>query len=213
VIRLLIVCRPRFYREGLARFFADVPGISVAATAARLEEVLLLFRTSEIDVVLLDLIDGEWSSTVRGARAAAPARVVVMGLSEVEQEVITCAENGIAGYVTRESSLEDVVAAIEAASRDELICTPHLAGSLLRHIGLLAAEQGRGGLDQKLTLREFEIVRLIARGLSNKQIARELHIELPTVKNHVHHILGKLGVHGRNEVAALLRVGALGTGN
>lgn len=213
MIRLVIVCRPRFYREGLARFLTGVEGISVAATAARLSDLLLLIRAGEVDVVLLDVIDGEWSSTVRGARAAAPARVVVMGLSELEQEVIVCAESGIAGYVTRDSSLEDIVEAIEAASRDELICTPHLAGSLLRHIGLLAAEQGRGSLEQTLTVREFEIVRLIARGLSNKQIARELHIELPTVKNHVHHILGKLGVHGRDEAAALLRVGALGAGN
>jgi two-component system, NarL family, nitrate/nitrite response regulator NarL len=213
VIRLVIVCRPRFYREGLARFFAGVEDISVEATATRLSDVLLLIRAGEIDVVLLDVIDGEWSSTVRGARAAAPARVVVMGLSELEQEVIVCAESGIAGYVTRDSSLDDIVEAIEAASRDELICTPHLAGSLLRHIGLLAGERGHGSLEQTLTVREFEIVRLIARGLSNKQIARELHIELPTVKNHVHHILGKLGVHRRDEAAVLFRVGALGAGN
>jgi two-component system, NarL family, nitrate/nitrite response regulator NarL len=212
VIQLVIVCRPRFYREGLARFLTDVDGVFVAATAARLNDVLRLIRTRDIDVVLLDVIDGEWSSTVRGARAAAPARVVVMGLSDLEQVVITCAESGIAGYVTRDSSLEDIVAAIDAAARDELICTPHLAGSLLRHIGLLAAERGRG-VEERLTVREFEIVGLIARGLSNKQIARELHVELPTVKNHVHHILGKLGVHRRDEAAALLRVGALGTGN
>jgi two-component system nitrate/nitrite response regulator NarL len=209
VIRVAIVCRPRFYREGLARFLADVDGISVEMTAPSRDVAFDLIAEREVQVLLLDLIDAEGFDGLRELRVLAPARVVVLGLPEIEQKVIDCAEEGIAGFVTRDSSLEDVVAAIEAAARDELICSPHLAGTLLRHIAKLAAERRRESLDWTLTIRELEVVGLIDRGLSNKQIARELHIELPTVKNHVHHILEKLHVHRRAEAAALVRTGSL----
>lgn len=211
VIHLVILCRARFYSEGLARFLTTVEGLTVEGTAASADETLLLIRERKVDMVLLDVIQGDDLSAVRELRAAASPRIVVLGLPEVESEVIACAEGGIAGYVTCEASLEDIVTIIQMAARDELICGPHLAGTLLRHIGTLAAERresvGRESVGGNLTARELEIVRLIDRGLQNKQIAHELQIELPTVKNHVHHILEKLHVRRRTEAAALLRAG------
>jgi two-component system nitrate/nitrite response regulator NarL len=212
VIHLVILCPARFYGEGLARFLAGVEGVKVEGTVASADQALSLIREQHVDIVLLDVNKADDLTAARKFGAVASPRLVLLGLPKVETEVIACAERGIAGYVTRDSSLEDVVTTIQAAARDELICGPHLAGTLLRHIGTLAAER-RQSVERTLTTRELEIVRLIDRGLQNKQIARELQIELPTVKNHVHRILEKLHVHRRTEAAALLRAGALRSEN
>jgi len=94
---------------------------------------------------------------------------------------------------------------VSAAVRGELPCSPRIAGGLLRRVTALAAERWSREEPYRLTAREAEIAQLIERGLSNKEIARTLCIEVSTAKNHVHSILEKLHVHRRVEAAALLR--------
>jgi two-component system nitrate/nitrite response regulator NarL len=105
--------------------------------------------------------------------------------------------------------LRDAVVVVEAVIRDETICTPRVAATLLRHVATLAADRGldasTGRPESSLTRRELEVVRLIDRGMSNKQIAVALQIEVATVKNHVHNLLEKLAVQRRGEAAACLR--------
>jgi DNA-binding NarL/FixJ family response regulator len=108
----------------------------------------------------------------------------------------------VAGFVGLDGSIADVVAAVQSAIRGELECSPRTAGMLLRRVSAAST------LDE-LTRREREIMRLMTDGLSNKQIARALDIRVATVKNHVHSILGKLGVQRRGEVAAGARKGSL----
>jgi DNA-binding NarL/FixJ family response regulator len=138
-------------------------------------------------------------------QAAYPdARVIALNVPDDEAIVIACAEAGISGYVTEDSTLSDLVSAIECASRGELHCSPRVAATLVRRL----ASVSRGSLRvhvADLTAREREILELVAEGLSNKQIAARLHIGLATVKNHVHHILEKLQVQSRSAAAALLR--------
>jgi len=112
---------------------------------------------------------------------------------------------GIAGFVTSEASVAELVAAIESVARGESLCSPSVVAALLRRLGSLARSWAEADPTQPLTRREREILELIDEGLSNKQIAQRLRIELPTVKNHVHNILGKLGVRRRAEAAALVR--------
>ena len=111
---------------------------------------------------------------------------------------------GIAGYVTRDASLADMLLAVEATARGEVHCSPKIAGSLFRRIAALP----RNGPPPptSLTARESQILRLLQQGMSNKMISRSLGIELPTVKNHVHSILAKLGIHRRTEAISLLYV-------
>jgi DNA-binding NarL/FixJ family response regulator len=155
---------------------------------------------------LLDLAMAESRDLVRELQAAGlSVKVVAIGLIEAEGEVLSCAEVGVAGYVPREGSLEDLVAAVESVGRGELLCSPQVAGSLLRRLAALALERGPASEGPRLTLREREIVGLIDQGLSNKDIARQLGIEVATVKNHVHSILEKLSVRRRGEAAAKIR--------
>jgi DNA-binding NarL/FixJ family response regulator len=137
------------------------------------------------------------------------ARVLAITVPNREPAVIECAESGVAGFLTTDASIDDLVAAVEAVARGELLCSPSSAGMLLRRLGSLARELPRPSAVAALTSRELEVVELVEQGLSNKQIAQRLCIELPTVKNHIHHILEKLGVRRRGDAAALVRSGAV----
>lgn len=203
MIRILIVSQIRFYREGLAEALPRHPGLCVAGTAASHDEARALMASVRPDVVLLE-------AALPGARTLldGPARVVVVAVDDGEDEVLGWAEAGVAGYVTREGSLAEVVAAVQGAAAGELHCSPQIAASLLRRLTFLASqvrERVAPAAPVHLTTREREIVELIARGLSNKGIARQLGIEPATAKNHVHNILSKLQVERRLDAAAWLR--------
>jgi DNA-binding NarL/FixJ family response regulator len=151
-------------------------------------------------VILLDPhMDGARARVRRVGEIAPQTRIVALGVREVEQDVLPCAEAGMAGYVPRDGSLADLVAAIESAAHGELRCSPKIAASLFRRVARLSGETRRP--TASLTRREEEIARLIDQGLSNKQIARRLQIEVSTVKNHVHSVLKKLHATRRTLVA------------
>ena len=205
MIRLAIVAGIRLYREGLAQVLGRSPHFEITATAARPEEVLPSLAELRPDVVLLDMAMPDSLPAVQAIVEAVPGlRIVALAVADEDDQVLACAEAGVAGYVPRAASLEDLVAVIQSVTRGETICSPRVAASLLRRVAMLAA--GRAGLPLAvLTGREREILRLIDRGLSNKEIARDLGIEVATVKNHVHNILEKLKVHRRGEAAARMR--------
>jgi two-component system, NarL family, nitrate/nitrite response regulator NarL len=203
---VFVIGEIRFYRESLAAFLADRAGLAVRGTAASATEAASLFENDGAPIVLLDVAHPADLNGVRQIRSVAPhAQVIALGLPELEREVLECAEEGIVGFVGRNRSLEELVGAIERAARGELECSPTLTAALLRHVGRLAAERRHAPGGVPLTPREHEIVVLIEQGLSNKEIARQLHIELPTVKNHVHNLLEKLHVATRGQAAALVR--------
>ena len=140
---------------------------------------------------------------MRRAREQAPAtKVVALTVADVDQEVLSCAEAGVTGFVTRDGSLADLIAAVEAAQRGELFCSPRMAASLLRRVSALARE---GPSTPRLTDRESEVLAYLERGLTNQAIAQALGIEVPTVKNHVHSILEKMRVKRRGEAASVWR--------
>jgi two-component system nitrate/nitrite response regulator NarL len=159
----------------------------------------------EPDVALLDpgLIGG--ASAIRDLTGARPAtKVIVLASSDADQDVIEYAEAGMSGLVNYEDSAEDLAEAIRSVARGELRCSPRTAAALLRRVTALAAVRAADS-DPPLTRREHEVLKLIAEGLSNKQMAGRLHIELATVKHHVHHILEKLEASRRGEAVALAR--------
>jgi two-component system nitrate/nitrite response regulator NarL len=204
VIRVLIVGDIRLYREGLAEILGRRREISVVATASASAEALAIAATVVSDVILLDMAMSGSLDMVRELCARAPAtNIVALGVPELERDVIACAEAGVAGYVTREDSIAETLEVIQSAARGEALCSPAMTATLLRHIATMAAE--RPSAHSPLTSRELEVVRLIDDGLSNKQIAQQLCIEIATVKNHVHNILEKLRVQRRSEAAAHVR--------
>ena len=205
-IPVVVVGDVRFYREGLARFLDDRVGFVVIGTAATLPDAIALLVHAERAIVLLDVVWAEDAAWAREIAAAVPGtRVLALGVPEIERDVLAVAESGVVGFVGRDRSLADLVVAIEAANRDEFVCSAATAASLLQHVGRLAAGRQRPPVEAILTRRELEIVALLEVGLSNKQIAGQLSIEVATVKNHVHHVLEKLDVRRRGEIVAARR--------
>jgi two-component system nitrate/nitrite response regulator NarL len=201
-MRVVIVAEIRLYREGLAGALSN-HGIVVAELADGHDEALQCVARTSPDVVVLDMALPDSGELVRALRRrAADSRVVVVGVPENESAVIACAEAGGVGYVARDGSVADLVAAIDLAVRGEVICPPKIAASLLRRVAHLATTPEPQALAARLTKREREVLALIDLGLSNREIAQRLYIELSTVKNHVHNILEKLGARRRSEAAA-----------
>jgi two-component system, NarL family, nitrate/nitrite response regulator NarL len=129
--------------------------------------------------------------------------VVAVAVPASEAAILACAQAGASALLTPAASSNELVNAIESVARGEPLCSPAIGAVLLRCVQTLA--RGRGGLlAERLTPREREIVGLIRSGSSNREIASRLSIELSTVKNHVHNILEKLGVHERAAAAAAL---------
>jgi two-component system nitrate/nitrite response regulator NarL len=206
VIRVVIVAASRLYRDGLAGLLAGEPNIDVVATAPDAETGVVRSREARADVVLFELAMARSTEAVRGLTETVPGiRVVALTVPETEQTVIACAEAGVVGFVTREGTIEDVVAAIKSAARGDAICPPRMAAILLGRVRAVAPAPRSVDAERMLTSREQQIVVLIEQGLSNKQIAGRLFIEVTTVKNHVHNILEKLQVQRRGEAAAYMR--------
>ena len=215
MIRALIAGRTRVHREALAVALSQARGVRVLGTASHREEILARLVEAPPDIVLVDFATPEAATIVAEIRRRTPSvKVVAITLGETEAEVIQLAEAGVAGYVLPDGSLEDLIIAVESAVRGELYCPPRVAFTLLRRVGAIALGSVTASKEQaalspvhELTGREREILQLVDQGMSNKQIARHLGIEVATAKNHVHNILQKLHVHRRIDASSWYRQG------
>jgi two-component system, NarL family, nitrate/nitrite response regulator NarL len=209
-IQVIIVSDTRLYREGLALSLARDDRLVVVGVADTVAAALTCIEEKNPDVALLDFAIRDALALPRAIAAGQiHVKVVAFSVADTEDEVCECAEAGIAGYVARNGSKEDLIAAVENAVRGEVFCSPRVAGSLFRRLAAHVQTTRRRSPEAPLTCREQDIIALIDRGLSNKEIARQLKISLPTVKNHVHNILEKLQVRRRGAAAALLREAAV----
>jgi DNA-binding NarL/FixJ family response regulator len=202
-LRVLVVRRGALARELLSAALAQA-GFRVVATAAGATEGVERYRQSLPDVVLVDASEIEAVAAVRALGACDSPRVVAFDVPvEEEARTLALAEAGVRGFVLAEDSLDGLVVAAESVAAGRVACPPQVAAALLGRV--IAAGNAAPPPHPLLTSRELDVVALISRGLSNKEIARELRIELPTVKNHVHHILKKLKLATRAEAAVWAR--------
>lgn len=201
--RVFIVSDLRLHGEGLAEALDRDPRIEMLGSKVETGSTIAEVRRLQPDVVLIDMVGERYAWATRASRQAAPqAHIVALGISDFESDIIDCAEAGASVYLTRDASLDDLVATIERITKGEVVCPPRVAATLIKRIGALAT---RDASLPALTPRELEIMELIERGMSNKQVANTLVIELSTVKNHLHNIFEKLQVHSRTEAVARMR--------
>jgi two-component system, NarL family, nitrate/nitrite response regulator NarL len=206
LVRILLATDAVFYRDGLAEALDRRTGLDLVEVADDARTTVRLAAACRPDVVLLDAtMPGSFPCTQELRCLAPDSHVVVMAIVD-EIGVVPWAEAGARGYVTRSSGLDAVVATVRSAARGEFACSPQVAAALGRRLEELSSEV-RPSTDgpASLTRREREIVDLIDRGLSNKEIAGRLFIQVSTVKNHVHRILEKLGATSRREAATMVR--------
>ncbi|HEY7431731.1 MAG TPA: response regulator transcription factor [Streptosporangiaceae bacterium] len=191
-IRVLIVDDHPVVREGVRAMLAAEPDIEVAGQAGSGEEAVTFAREKPCDVVLMDLrmpgTDGV-AATSRILAADPSARVVVLTTYETDADILRAVEAGAAGYLLKDAPPADVANAIRAAARGETVLAPSVAARLVTHV--------RQPQRESLSAREVEVLRLVARGLTNAEIGRRLYISEATVKTHLLRLFGKLGVSDR----------------
>jgi DNA-binding NarL/FixJ family response regulator len=208
--KVLIVHPSRLLRDGLTFVLNHQDDLRVVRAVASTDEFLAGLEGVRPDAVLLDLGLPEKSGLcdARRMRAAVPGvRILVIGVAELESEIIACVEAGAAGYVPTDASLDTLLQSLRAIAADQTLCSPRVTRFLFSRLADQAERQERLRLRDlpNLTRREHEILALIEHGCSNKEIAVRLCIELQTVKNHVHNILEKLQLHSRREAARRAR--------
>lgn len=207
-LRILVVAETRVYRDLLADALRRLPDVVVVEPAGDAAAARDRIANDHPQIALVDTGGARGTHALRLIASSQPnVPVIALAVPESEGEIVRLAEAGVAGYVTRDASLDELVEIIRGVLRGEAMCSPRMASTLLRRIAELSAARRYElpGAQPNLTSRELEIVNLIAEGLSNKEIASRLYIELPTVKNHVHNILLKLHVHRRNDAVASVR--------
>jgi DNA-binding NarL/FixJ family response regulator len=202
--RVLVVDDHDLFRTGL-RSLLEEHGVHVVGEAANGEQAVRLSRELAPDVVVMDLnmpgITGV-EATRKISEVAPLARVVVLTISDQDSDVLNAIVAGACGYLLKDASIDDLLRGIRSASIGESLISPHIAAKVLQRVR--ASNTLPGGADairSELSDREIQVLKLIANGKDNAQIAAELFISPKTVKNHISNILMKLQIENRIQAA------------
>lgn len=204
--RLVVFSAVRLFGDALVACLTTqkcIAEVTCCHSANRLVEDVVAF---EPDVVLFDVNGDKAMQEAYALNSAVPdIPLLAIAIAETSEKVIACADAGFSGYVPRRASITELCMIVDMAKKGECKCHPRITGSLLRELAQRRQRRSDSALHDPLTRRECEILRLLGRGHSNKEIARELGVCLATVKNHVHSVLLKLNVGCRTEAVCRLR--------
>ena len=200
-------------REALCRLFFSQKDIQIVGEACDGEEVVALATRVRPDVVVIDVMmpkaDG-LEATKRIKEAVPSAAVLVLTAYDDENYVLGLLEAGAAGYLLKSARGQDLVDAVRAVKAGEYVLHPDIMEKLLKRAEVRSSDAGATGIKRVLTDREIDILRLLAKGMGNKEIAEKSYLSLRTVKTHMSNIFAKLGVASRSEaLTEALRCGLL----
>jgi DNA-binding NarL/FixJ family response regulator len=203
-IRVVIVDDHALFRRGLDLVLSEEPDIEIVGEAG--DGVEAVTRTQELlpDIVLMDvrMPRATGIDAARAIRDTLPdTKVIMLTVSEDEDDLYEAVKAGANGYLLKEVAIEEVADAVRAVALGHSLISPSMASKLLGEFNVLArrAEERQRVMSPRLTDRELEVLKLVAKGLSNREIASQLFIAENTVKNHVRNILEKLNLHSRME--------------
>ncbi|MFL5930770.1 MAG: response regulator [Gaiellaceae bacterium] len=203
-LRVLLVDDHDLFRTGL-RNLLEEQTVQVVGEAADGAQAIRMVRELAPDVVVMDLNMPGMSGVeaTRQVTMLAPlTRVVVLTISDQDEDVMNAILAGACGYLMKDSSIQDLMQGIKAASVGESLISPHIAAKVLQRMRATGTNEADAAMIRsELSDREIEVLKLIANGKDNAQIAADLHISPKTVKNHISNILMKLQIDNRIQAA------------
>jgi DNA-binding NarL/FixJ family response regulator len=204
-MKVVILTPIRILGDGLRACLSRRPEFCLLATVPNLFALRETLKNASADLVLIDVTQGIDLEEVRLIAVEYPQlALIALGLCEQRHEVIRCGRAGFVGYVARDATIDSLCRAMLDVGSGRLHCSAEISGGLLRALFQRNLSSETSLSEAPLTRRESEVLHLIGRGLTNKEIARELCLSTATIKHHVHAVLGKLQVARR--VQAMRRV-------
>lgn len=208
-IRILIIEDNRVLRDGIAAMLNEQPDMRVVATIGSGNNVLLKAGQTKPHIILLDvgLKSLNERSVVASVRKNMPeAKVIGMGFVPTQLDIVEFVEAGASGFILKDATVREFLGTVRSVAQGIKVLPPSMTGSLFSHVVELALKKRKGATTNvvRMTKREREIIVLIADGLSNKEIARQLNIATHTVKSHVHNVMEKLALHSRLQIAKFI---------
>jgi DNA-binding NarL/FixJ family response regulator len=208
-IRVFLLIENRLLRESLTRLFRHRPDLLVVGQSGQDEAAPRQLLDSQCEVLVTDFSISPWLQANLAHRGGGEAtlRAVLIGMELDDEQFLAAARSGVTGYLLKDASASDVVAAVRAVFRGEAVCPPQLCSTLFRVVVQTAKETSAQPSTPRpdLTLRQQQLVALVAKGLTNKEIASHLNLSEFTVRNHIHRILKQVDAASRSEAVDTIR--------
>jgi DNA-binding NarL/FixJ family response regulator len=208
-IKVLLLVGNHLLCKSLVRIIQQRPDIFVAGPSAELSDIALLIARSESDVILMDSVSANAlkRQNVTQMRDLNPnAQVLMIGMDADEGAFVRAVRAGVSGYLLHDASAADVVTAIRAVARREAVCPSQFCKALFDALaGVREFTPSVRKMGLRLTRRQRELLLMVARGLTNKEISSLLNLSEQTVKNHLHRMLRKIGANDRSELLEITR--------
>jgi two-component system, NarL family, nitrate/nitrite response regulator NarL len=208
-IRVFLLIENRLLREALFRLFRKRSDIHVVGHDGQAAVTARQVRDTRCDVLVIDSCEVNWlaANIARESDGQAAFKTILIGMESGVEQFMTAVRSGVMGYLLNDASASDVVAAVRAVFRGEAVCPPQLCCALFRFVAHMVEEMpvSHPASRPDLTLRQQQLVGLVAKGLTNKEIASRLNLSEFTVRNHIHRILKQVDAGSRSEAVETIR--------
>src|SRR5438128_9822518 len=210
-IRVFLLLENRLLREALVRLFRKRSDLSVVGQASLADEALHPSLETDCDVLVGDCLLPDGTPSILAASEGKPhgrgCKILLVGMESDEQQLLAAVRSGVVGYLLQVASASDAVSAVRAVHRGQAVCPPRLCSALFRVVAKAPREITFQNSASKpdLTLRQQQLVTLVAKGLTNKEIASHLNLSEFTVRNHIHRILKQVDAGSRSEAVETIR--------
>jgi DNA-binding NarL/FixJ family response regulator len=210
-VRVFLRIENRLLGETLVRLFHKRSDFCLVGRCSAADTGTIDVRNLQCDVLVLDHLRMASLLDVlsdNGEQAAARPRIVLISMEENEEQFFTAVRSGISAYLLKDASADDVVAAVRAATRGEAVCPPRLCFALFQCMARIPLESPVQNWERPravLTIRQQQLIALVAKGLTNKEIASQLNLSEYTIRNHIHRIMKQVEVGSRGEAVQAIR--------
>lgn len=208
-IRVFLLIENRLLREALVRLFRKRPDLTVVGQSGQAGLNVQQILESNCDVLVVASFQASWlpANITIECIGQLSLKVVLIGMDSDEEQFLATVRAGVTGYLLKDASASDVLNAVRSVFRGEAVCPPQFCCTLFRLVAQMAKETPASGAVSRpeLTLRQQQLVSLVAQGLTNKEIASRLNLSEFTVRNHIHRILKQVDAESRSEAVDVIR--------